>query len=169
MAARQKTKRPKKQGVYIMSCTAFEYLGYYKIGISNDPPRRKKQISASMPGSVNVLHFVRLHKAHGIEQWLHRLYANLNATQSEGDGRTEWFDPSQNTIFPVIGICIGLFAFQFLPPMDNPVLCAYLCAFVGWLFCSAWFVLFNIIILRLIWLVPFAVALVILAAIYFAL
>jgi len=47
----------------------------YKIGMSDDPPRRHAQISAMFPGELTVIHVIETDDPAGIERYWHERFA----------------------------------------------------------------------------------------------
>lgn len=74
-------RRPDRQYVYLMHC---HQTGLYKIGISDDPERRRRQIQNMSGLPVRVIQFWMVWDARGTEAVLHR---HLDAYRLEG----EWF------------------------------------------------------------------------------
>jgi len=79
--------------IYIMSSPA--YPGRIKVGVSNRPDIRAKQVGQSKSGrmpkhAAKVVFQIGMPCAYKVEGFFHALYAPLNAP-TKGDGRTEWF------------------------------------------------------------------------------
>ncbi len=68
--------------VYLMRGTKW----MYKIGISNDPKRRLKEV-AHKPKIVATY---RYYNAEGVEKFLHHFFGDSRRTR-KGSGKTEWF------------------------------------------------------------------------------
>lgn len=73
--------------VYILRMPA---RGICKIGITDNLPRRLKQIASGHTHRVYVHTSARLSDARQIERWLHARYARQRLPQA-GSGGTEWF------------------------------------------------------------------------------
>ena len=65
-----------------------------KVGISNSPQRRLKEIDKAIPGSIVLLRIWRRPYAQELEQSLHKKYSAYSFVPrraKEGGGKTEWF------------------------------------------------------------------------------
>jgi hypothetical protein len=74
--------------VYIMRST--RHVFRYKIGISYDSRKRRKNISASISSEVYIIFSAKFYYAEFIEKAMHALYSPLNA-KMHGSGKGEWF------------------------------------------------------------------------------
>ncbi len=92
----------KRKYVYVMRGSQFKF----KIGISNNPERRLKEVS-HRPKLV-VKH--SFYFAERIEKALHKMYRRSRTTRS-GSGRTEWFVLS---IFQLLSLRILLWGLKLL-------------------------------------------------------
>jgi Zn finger protein HypA/HybF involved in hydrogenase expression len=83
---------PDKAGyLYILKATKFNYI---KIGISNNPEQRFKNLKREAPFNFEALtikEFQTGQEAYDLEQSLHKQLKHLNAGLSGFDGCTEWF------------------------------------------------------------------------------
>lgn len=66
-------------------------LNLYKIGESDNPKRRLREIQASVPGQIDEIHTLETDDPAGIEQYWHRRFRGLKRIN-------EWFDLSKNDI-----------------------------------------------------------------------
>lgn len=82
-----------KSGVSVYIMTSPQHPGKYKIGISNKPKYRAKNVSKSMPGSAKVFFQMEMWFAYHVEQMLHKVFDPINAKKMKGSGKTEWFKP----------------------------------------------------------------------------
>lgn len=98
-----------RNSVYIMRSPA--HPGKIKIGVSNAPQLRAKQVGrkgkGKQPARVDVAFEIGMPGAYQVEAFLHRLYKPLNSPTS-GDGRTEWF-----SCFPLICLALAIYAAWF--------------------------------------------------------
>ena len=65
-----------------------------KVGISNLPPRRLKEVDKAIPGEVVILRTWRRPYAQELEQSLHEKYSRYSfipRRAKAGGGKTEWF------------------------------------------------------------------------------
>jgi hypothetical protein len=66
-------------------------LNLYKIGESDNPKRRLREIQASVPGQIEEIHVLETDDPAGIEQYWHRRFRDLKRIN-------EWFDLSKNDV-----------------------------------------------------------------------
>lgn len=60
--------------------------GHYKIGLSIDPKRRKREVISGLPLSVEIVHTIETNQMRCLERELHEKY------REKRHGKTEWFD-----------------------------------------------------------------------------
>jgi hypothetical protein len=82
-----KNKQQNRKFLYIMKNSAYPFR--CKIGISDNPKRRRDFIQNSMKGNVTLIWFEAVPFALFYEQTILFLFAKLR-TRTEGSGQTEW-------------------------------------------------------------------------------
>lgn len=86
-----------KSYIYVLNDGYFRY----KIGITDKPKQRLKEIRRSMPKHrIRKILSVKIYGARVLEQYLHLFYAFFRSPHKKGSGKTEWF----KFIFPVTPI-----------------------------------------------------------------
>jgi Meiotically up-regulated gene 113 len=100
-------KSKPKQEVYLMERNGWFLAGWFgfkreiKIGISNKPTRRVKEVDEGIPGRIVIIRRYKVKEAAKIESELHQKYKAHNFQPKgakRGSGRTEFFKLSNSQL-----------------------------------------------------------------------
>jgi hypothetical protein len=99
-------KSKTKQEIYLMERNAWFFSGWFsrreiKIGISNNPNRRRDEVDEGIPGRIQIIRRYKVSNARQIETKLHQKYKAHNFKPKgakRGSGKTEFFKLTNSQI-----------------------------------------------------------------------
>lgn len=86
------------KGSNIYFITHMPFDNKVKIGISNNPSRRLKQLQTGNPHKLVIYHMIESENPHELEDTLHEICGDLKL-----DGGTEWFSLQQSELDALVG------------------------------------------------------------------